>query len=36
MEITICFGDYELPKTKRDGKGKSCIAFPKGIVLLIL
>lgn len=29
MEITIGFGNYELPKTKRDGKGKSCIAFPE-------
>ena len=29
MEITIGFGNYELPKTKWDGKEKSCIAFPE-------
>lgn len=29
MEITIGFGNYELPKTKRDGKENSCIAFPE-------
>lgn len=29
MEISIKFGGYNLPKTKREGKGKSQIAFPK-------
>ena len=28
MEIIIGFGDVSLPKTTRDGKGKSRIAFP--------
>lgn len=28
MEITISFGGYSLPKTNREGRGKSIIAFP--------
>ena len=27
MEIIIGFGNYELPKIKRDAKGKSCNAY---------
>ena len=29
MEIIFNFGDFNLPKTEREGKGKSHIAFPK-------
>lgn len=35
MEISIGFGNYELPKTKREGKEGVVLHFQRGIVLLI-